>query len=818
MSNGYGRTATYVVSASNATSKSAGASDYQCNGSNDAAMIQDAIHAMTAETNGGPGFGRVILTEGEYFLSQPIYIDVSNITLEGQGQSTYIAPLASATSPIGGASIIIGSNGAFDGITYTGMDSAPMSAPEGVIVRGMAFYDYTGGMTGYPRTDTQGGGTTTVTVTAGSTSVTDTSAVTTPGTGDLGMSITGPGIQPGTYITSVTAGSGYTISNPATGSYSGSGTSVIVGLSAPGSASGIINRGNGTHISDVNVQTPLWDGLSYQGFRQMNTTPYIGVGPAWTGSYGTITSTPSPTSATFTVTMTSPPTGTNYVPFLALIEPSSSTYDYDPEIVLVTSVTLISGSSYTFGVQRGYLNTVARAHAANATLNVMTVEATSNGVTRDCYLYSPLRSGILTQSGGPASAGVEDSEWYACLIQGGTAGSPYTGNGILTGAGGLRFIDCHPYYCSNAGLLAQSGTPMVGGGYYQYPPLDIIAGEYETNGGAGIEAVGCGGVTITGGVSFYANTGNDIVLTNSADFRISGNWMTSACSGPHISLSGTDQGTVHDNVLSGDLGTVDLIEITGSGPGTNLEMIVHDNVIQASGGTGPSIALVNAAGVNVHDNTCETSIVESGTSDFNVIHNNTLVNLIAANPPITVTGSHTRSYGNIGTADYAYINSSVTLPAADRNYWLDSSGSALTILPPGANFGGTACTGGDSAGSTTVHMSAYPSSWPQSGFAYIPVSGGTTGYERVSYQYIDSSGNLQGCTGVTSATVSGTAYLCPDPSMRFQFFLLSSLHSVTFDVPAGMTVNGLTTAFMTSTTNHLYNAWLNATAGDWFIF
>jgi hypothetical protein len=803
----YGRAGTIFIAASNATAASKGAADVTCTGTQSAggddATIQTWIHTLTTS---GPGTGKVVLSEGSFYCSAPIYLDVSGITLEGQGpEATSLATATGLTTPSGAARIIIGSNGAFDGVDYaTYSDSAPMGSPGYVVVRGLNFYDYTGtwdpiSMTGYPRTDS-------ATVTSGSTSVTDSSAV----AGDLHQTITGPGIPPGTVITAVnTTTHVYTISNAATAS----GSSVVVGLSVPGSSCGLINRGNGTLISDVNVSTTALDGLSYQGFRLMNQTPNPGVGAGWSGSPGTIAAATA-SQGTFTVTITSGPSNT-YTPFLAVITPPTGT-DYDPEIVCVPFGG-VSGSTWT--VERGYMNTTAKAHASGSAITVMTVDVTSNAVTRDCYLYSPLRSGIMTQSG--LNGGVQDSEWFSFIIQGGPTGSQYTENGIWTGGSGLRFIDCHPYFCSNDGLYAFSDTPDGNGGVIQYPAIDIVAGEYETNGVAGIAAEDCGGVTITGGVSMYANTEYDINLNATGNFRISDNWMSSGGVYQHINLYECQQGSIHDNDISGALYTAantGSIQITGPGPGTNLEITVHDNLIQASGGTDDSIVLASAAGVNVHDNTCETSILESGTSDFNIIHNNTLVNLIAANPPVTVTGAHTRSYGNIGTADYSYINSSVTLPAADRNYWLDSSSSALTILPPGANFGGTACTGGDSAGSTTVHMSAYPSSWPQSGFAYIPVSGGTTGYERVSYQSIDSSGNLQGCTGVTSATVSGTAYLCPDPSMRFQFFLLSSLHSVTIDVPDGMTVNGLTTAFMSSTANHLYNAWLNATAGDWFIF
>jgi hypothetical protein len=768
-----GRTATLVVAASNSTAASQATADYVCNGTNDATKIQDAIHAITDASSPTVTLGRVILTEGFYYLSQPIYLDQNDVTLEGQGQGTSLWPLASATSPIGGAGLIVGSNGAFDGITYLAGDSAQTSAPQGVIVRGLSFYDYDG-VSPYPRTDSSCG------TTSGGTTVTDSAAVTTP-VSDLGMSITGPGIQPGTYITAVTAGTGYTISNPATATASS--VSLIIGLAVPGSASGIINRGNGTHISDVNVQTPLWDGLSYQGFRQMGSTA------------GTLTTSGgvNTTATSWTVTYTATPPGT---PFLAIVEPPSA-YDYDPEIVCVTGVTLISGNSYTFTVQRGYLNTVAKSHAIDATLNVMTVSATSNGVTRDCYLYSPLRSGILTQSA-VSNAGVEDSEWYACIIQGGPPGSQYTEHGIWTGGGGLRFIDCHPYYCSNNGLYAYSDTPNGSGGYHQNPPVDIIAGEYETNGNAGIEAVGCGGVTITGGVSFYANEGNDIVLTSTTDFRISDNWMTSTPSGPHISLSsGTNTGTIHDNYLNGNLGTVDLIEITGSGSNTDLEMIVHDNVIQAGGGSGASIALVNAAGVNVHDNTCETSIIESGSSNYNFIHDNFMASNTPSYAAVTLVGLYSTAPNNyqavggnatptppaVATAASPTGTTSTSLvmcgigqtfiPTATGHVLVLSTGQCV-LSASGANNqvvgryalnGSTTVASGSNGGEiSTIATWSHPSSgvldvatngtagFPSSGQILVAASGSTTAV--VDYTGLGTN-SFTGCTYV-SGSATGT--------------------------------------------------------------
>jgi hypothetical protein len=448
----------------------------------------------------------------------------------------------------------------------------------------------------------------------------------------------------------------------------------------------------------------------------------------------------------------------------------------------------------------------------------------SNAVTRDSYMYATFRSGIMTQNG--PSGGCEDSEWYACLIQGGgSASEQWVTNGIWTGGGGLRFIGCHPYWCASNGLYALSGMPLTTGGYVQYPAIDIIAGEYETNGVAGINTLGCGGVTITGGVSMYANTQYDVYLSGTASFRISDNWMISGYvedvtpePDNHIYVYQCDQGSIHDNFFSGVL-TGDLIEITGSGPNSNLEIVVHDNVITASGGTPTAaIALVNAAGVNVHDNTCEASIVESGTSDYNLIHDNTMVNLVGAFPVIILdTPNHTRSYDNPGQCPAVYANANATAQS-DRLYALDGTSNTVALTPPGGNLGGVSIAASTAIGGATIALSAAPSAWPEAGYALIKGSSGA--YQVINYTGI-SGDDLTGCSGGSgsSSSSSSTAYPVPDLSLTFQAVAINTTHAVTIACPTGCQINGGTSA-LTLTSGHLYTGVFNpdASVPEWLIY
>jgi hypothetical protein len=697
MSNGYGRNSTVVVAACNASSASQAAADYVCTGANDNVVIQRAIRTLTP-AGGGIG-GRVILSEGTYQRTNPVYIDSNRISLEGQGDSTQLTASSSAS---GSAHIIVGSNGAYDGVVYTGGDTAPTALPLEVNVRGMIFSDFSS-----------------------------------------------------------------------------------AGVALAGSASGLICRGSNVHISDVNVQTVQLDGLRWEGFRQMGSRGTLGAAVTATPAWGT--------SENWTVTMASPPTA----PFTCIVTPSGGG-DFDPEIVNVSNV---SGTSWT--VQRGWMQTAAKTHASGASIAVLNVTTTFNNMTRDCFLFSPLRSGLFTQQG------LDDSEWVGCQIDGGQNDSAeYTANGIWAGGSNCRWIACHPYFCAQNGFY---GNVQTNGN----PVHVIIGGEYENCGGAGIAIQQSDHVTIEGGVSMYGNANADIIMSYVTDFRIHDIWMGSPTN-RHIQLNNCIQGTVHDNVMLG-LSSGYMIEVQGSGTNVNAEIVIHDNIFAVSGSSfATALNLCDVAGVRVHDNVLEAGILENGTSDYNVITSNTMVS--PANG-ITVAGAHTRSYDNSGVSDYVFVGSSVTHTAeSDQLYCLSGANNTVTLQPPGYAAGSTALASGSvgvALPATSITLAAAPWAWPASGTALIPVSGG---YACVYYRSIN--GNvLAGCTGGTGLTAPGIAYICPDPSLNFQVVAPVTTHAVTISVPPGMNLNGASKA-LTLTAGHLYTAVpaLSSTSAGWMIY
>lgn len=83
ISNAASSAATFTVAA--VDSLNPGRADYQCDGVADEVEINAALNALPAAVG-----GRVILMEGTFTIADPITIPVDNITLRGQGRSSFI--------------------------------------------------------------------------------------------------------------------------------------------------------------------------------------------------------------------------------------------------------------------------------------------------------------------------------------------------------------------------------------------------------------------------------------------------------------------------------------------------------------------------------------------------------------------------------------------------------------------------------------------------------------------------------------------------------------------------------------------------------
>ncbi|MBA7614640.1 hypothetical protein ES703_21908 [subsurface metagenome] len=78
------RVATLLVAASDALDRIRAQADYLCDGVDDEVQINAALNALPASG------GTVVLSEGNFVIADPITIPANNITLSGQGRSTFI--------------------------------------------------------------------------------------------------------------------------------------------------------------------------------------------------------------------------------------------------------------------------------------------------------------------------------------------------------------------------------------------------------------------------------------------------------------------------------------------------------------------------------------------------------------------------------------------------------------------------------------------------------------------------------------------------------------------------------------------------------
>jgi len=76
------RTATFVIAAADSEHKFE--ADYRCDGTADDVQINAALNALPA------GGGKVVLLDGTFTIVDPITFPKNNVTLEGQGRSTFI--------------------------------------------------------------------------------------------------------------------------------------------------------------------------------------------------------------------------------------------------------------------------------------------------------------------------------------------------------------------------------------------------------------------------------------------------------------------------------------------------------------------------------------------------------------------------------------------------------------------------------------------------------------------------------------------------------------------------------------------------------
>lgn len=223
---------------------------------------------------------------------------------------------------------------------------------------------------------------------------------------------------------------------------------------------------------------------------------------------------------------------------------------------------------------------------------------------------------------------VSDSEYHR-IISAGNSTKNTTRYGINNTGGNHKFVNCHCYWAAQAGFENTGAN------------VQVIGGEYETNGTYGIEN---GGTTFTvSQAACFGNTNSDINSYNSAS--ITETMCSSACF-QNIYVNSANGGVIGNNLLSGAQNAI-VLDTGAAG------YSVHDN--KCSSTTSDTI-FTRGTNSSIHDNVLTGGgITESGAANNNDIHDNS----IPSGKTITLVGTGTKVRNNPG---YNPRGHSVTQP------------------------------------------------------------------------------------------------------------------------------------------------------------
>lgn len=284
---------------------------------------------------------------------------------------------------------------------------------------------------------------------------------------------------------------------------------------------------------------------------------------------------------------------------------------------------------------------------------------------------------------------VGDCEYHR-VISNGNAAKNTTRNGIQVNGGNHKFVDCHAYFCSNDGINNVGGSK-----------LQIVGGEFETNGAYGIES-STAGVDISG-ANFYGNALRDISIYNVANIR--GCQLSSAVA-QNIYWNAPAGGSICDNIISG--GT-NAIQLDSASSGVN----IHDNNLSSSS----DCIITKSTNSTIHDNELTGGgITEQTGAQGNNIHDN----FIPSGKTITRIGTTTKTRNNPGFNPVGQVTAPTfpaTTVAATNTTGVDVTANiangvgAITVIQIAGNSGTYVTTG----------MQIAASGW---GSVRIPVGGG----------------------------------------------------------------------------------------------
>ena len=272
-----------------------------------------------------------------------------------------------------------------------------------------------------------------------------------------------------------------------------------------------------------------------------------------------------------------------------------------------------------------FIKDVYVAHTPQDGVSMVTTGQVFQSSLEDVYINLPGRDGL--------SIGTNhyDCDFTRVYIRGGASGAAKGGRyGIYNKGTEMHFFGCHPYFMATDGFRGDAGS------------VQIIGGEYESNGGMGVYLLTQTGDSLIQGVTgFYGNVSADVniesisqpirVLINGCSFTSTGVSRNVLLSANQISVSG----------CSFKNGTSEALMIN-----TTSHCTIVNNIFDTTSAATRSFVILagthNTVVGNVVAPTNPKPMVESGAANYNAFVGNSL-----NGAAVTIVGANSVSSGNV---------------------------------------------------------------------------------------------------------------------------------------------------------------------------
>jgi hypothetical protein len=234
----------------------------------------------------------------------------------------------------------------------------------------------------------------------------------------------------------------------------------------------------------------------------------------------------------------------------------------------------------------------------------------------NCYGVTPGGCGLYIDKY------LTSSEFFACHFAGGVTslGGTY---GMHVLGGGMKFIACHPFGFTNYGLYLDNARE-----------IQVIGGEYESNGVRNIVIINSSTNCRISGISSYFSTAfgtptivSDILVENSTAIDIESCNLAAGGSGSGIEFSGAPNSSAAGNRIlaspyNGDIPPHGILNDAGAGVSNYLS--IRDNYITGQGTGNSAIAVGGGQHCSVRGNKIFTAdfIAEGTGGNYNIFTDN----------------------------------------------------------------------------------------------------------------------------------------------------------------------------------------------------